>query len=119
MQIWDTAGQERYQSLGTAFYRGADCAFLVYDVTNNWSFNNLQTWRESFLSKSMVSSPESFPFMVLGNKCDLEEERTVAKEQGEEFCQGINANFLETSAKENVNVEAAFVKLAECALKRQ
>ena len=41
LQIWDTAGQERYQSLGTAFYRGADCALLVYDITNNWSFDNL------------------------------------------------------------------------------
>lgn len=49
LQIWDTAGQERYQSLGTAFYRGADCAFLVYDITNNWSFDNVTNWRNSFL----------------------------------------------------------------------
>ena len=61
----------------------------------------------------MVSVPESFPFMVLGNKCDMEEERTTSKEEAEEFCQGINVNFLETSAKDNVNVEAAFVNLAE------
>ena len=87
LQIWDTAGQERYQSLGTAFYRGADCAFLVYDITNAWSFNNLQTWKESFLAKSMVSSPESFPFMILGNKCDLADEaRAVSTAQAEEFC---------------------------------
>ena len=79
LQIWDTAGQERYQSLGTAFYRGADCAFLVYDITNNWSFDNLQNWKQSFLQKSMVSMPESFPFMVVGNKIDLESERTVDK----------------------------------------
>ena len=57
--------------------------------------------------------------MVLGNKCDLEEERQISKEQAEEFCQGINVNFIETSAKDNVNVEAAFVSLAEQALKRQ
>ena len=49
LQIWDTAGQERYQSLGTAFYRGADCAFLVYDITNNWSFDNIPNWKNSFL----------------------------------------------------------------------
>ena len=49
LQIWDTAGQERYQSLGTAFYRGADCAFLVYDITNNWSFENIPNWKNSFL----------------------------------------------------------------------
>ena len=67
----------------------------------------------------MVSAPESFPFLVLGNKCDLEEERQISNEQAEEFCQGINVNFIETSAKDNVNVETAFVTLAEQALKRQ
>ena len=49
LQIWDTAGQERYQSLGVAFYRGADCCFLVYDITNTWSFENLSNWKQSFL----------------------------------------------------------------------
>jgi Ras-related protein Rab-7A len=45
LQIWDTAGQERYQSLGTAFYRGADCCMLIYDITNLQSFENMQMWR--------------------------------------------------------------------------
>eukprot|EP00899_Mesostigma_viride_P009206 jgi/Mesvir1/18287/Mv24094-RA.1 len=49
MQIWDTAGQERFQSLGLAFYRGADCCVLVYDVNNAKSFDNLDNWREEFL----------------------------------------------------------------------
>ena len=49
LQIWDTAGQERYQSLGTAFYRGADCAFLVYDITNQWSFENVPNWKASVI----------------------------------------------------------------------
>ena len=57
--------------------------------------------------------------MVLGNKCDLSEERAISAEQAEEFSNGLNANFLETSAKDNVNVEAAFKSLAELALKRQ
>ena len=74
LQIWDTAGQERYQSLGTAFYRGADCAFLVYDITNTWSFDNVANWKNSFLQKSMVSMPETFPFMVVGNKLDMADE---------------------------------------------
>lgn len=49
MQIWDTAGQERFQSLGVAFYRGADCCVLVYDVNSVKSFDNLNNWREEFL----------------------------------------------------------------------
>lgn len=48
-QIWDTAGQERFQSLGVAFYRGADCCVLVYDVNVKKSFDNLNNWREEFL----------------------------------------------------------------------
>jgi Ras-related protein Rab-7A len=49
LQIWDTAGQERFQSLGVAFYRGADCCVLVYDVNSTKSFENLDTWRDEFL----------------------------------------------------------------------
>merc|ERR1712093_326559 len=67
LQIWDTAGQERYQSLGTAFYRGADCCFLVYDITNRKSLDQLKIWKSSFLEKSMVVQPDTFPFMVIGN----------------------------------------------------
>ena len=73
MQIWDTAGQERFQSLGTAFYRGADCCFLVYDITNKQSFDNVQVWKNSFLDKAQIVEPDSFPFMVIGNKADLSE----------------------------------------------
>lgn len=121
LQIWDTAGQERYQSLGTAFYRGADCAFLVYDITNNWSFENVPNWKNSFLQKSMVSMPESFPFMVIGNKVDLQdEERAVDRETAEKYCTTDgNMEFVETSAKDNINVEEAFHRLAVQALNRQ
>ena len=48
-QIWDTAGQERFQSLGVAFYRGADCCVLVYDVNTQKTFENLDNWRDEFL----------------------------------------------------------------------
>ncbi len=47
--MWDTAGMEHFQSLGTAFYRGADCCVLVYDVTNGKSFTSLDVWRDEFL----------------------------------------------------------------------
>ena len=72
MQIWDTAGQERFQSLGVAFYRGADCCVLVYDVTNQKSFANLDTWRDEFLIQASPRDPDSFPFVVIGNKIDME-----------------------------------------------
>merc|ERR1712097_82155 len=71
MQIWDTAGQERFQSLGVAFYRGADACILVFDLTSKKSFENLDTWREEFLVQSGPPDQDTFPFVVLGNKVDL------------------------------------------------
>ena len=70
-QIWDTAGQERYQSLGVAFYRGADACILVFDLTNLKSFQNLDRWRDDFLIQTSPEDPENFPFVLIGNKVDL------------------------------------------------
>nr|CAH8824800.1 unnamed protein product [Trichobilharzia regenti] len=77
MQIWDTAGQERFQSLGVAFYRGADCCVLVYDVTMTNTFKTLDSWRDEFLVQSSPRNPEKFPFIVIGNKCDLDNRANV------------------------------------------
>lgn len=63
IQLWDTAGQERFQSLGVAFYRGADCCVLVYDVNNSKSFETLDSWRDEFLIQASPMDPESFPFV--------------------------------------------------------
>lgn len=96
MQLWDTAGQERFQSLGVAFYRGADCCVLVYDVNSSKSFEALDGWRDEFLvqvrlprmylgieseltrDQASPHDPENFPFVVLGNKIDMEESKRMA-----------------------------------------
>ena len=74
LQIWDTAGQERFQSLGTAFYRGADACLLVYDVTDPRSLDHLESLKEEFLRNVGGGfggdGPSDFPFVVLGNKID-------------------------------------------------
>lgn len=72
MQIWDTAGQERFQSVGASFYRGADSCVLVFDVTEPNTFKNLDSLRDEFLIHANLTNPENFPFVVLGNKVDLE-----------------------------------------------
>ncbi|KAJ8608297.1 hypothetical protein MRB53_039719 [Persea americana] len=64
MQLWDTAGQERFQSLGVAFYRGADCCVLCFDVTNSKSFDTLDSWRDEFLIQASPMDPENFPFVI-------------------------------------------------------
>uniref|UniRef100_A0A5S6QXA6 Ras-related protein Rab-7a n=1 Tax=Trichuris muris TaxID=70415 RepID=A0A5S6QXA6_TRIMR len=119
MQIWDTAGQERFQSLGVAFYRGADCCVLVFDVTNPNSFKSLDSWRDEFLIQASPRDPENFPFIVLGNKIDLEN-RIVSTKRAQYWCSSKNdIPYFEVSAKEAINVEQAFQKIAQDALDRE
>jgi Ras-related protein Rab-7A len=101
LQIWDTAGQERFQSLGVGFYRGADGAILVYDITDPTSFDHLQHWKTEFLNHvgggssailndnnmmTMIGAAPPFPFVVLGNKIDKEHDRRVPQRFVEEWC---------------------------------
>ncbi|KAJ3155009.1 hypothetical protein HDU89_007199 [Geranomyces variabilis] len=121
MQIWDTAGQERFQSLGVAFYRGADCCVLVYDVNNVKSFETLDSWRDEFLLQASPRDPDNFPFVVLGNKVDMEEsKRQVSQKRAMTWCQqkgGIP--YFETSAKEAIDVEKSFQTVAKNALQQE
>src|SRR3990167_6127949 len=119
IKIWDTAGQERFQSLGVAFYRGADCCVLVYDVNVAKTFENLDSWREEFLIQAGPRDPDNFPFVVIGNKIDKENQRVVTNKRASAWCQtkgGIP--LFETSAKESINVDQAFQTIARNALKQ-
>lgn len=120
-QLWDTAGQERFQSLGVAFYRGADCCVLVYDVNNSKSFDTLDSWRDEFLVQASPMDPESFPFVVIGNKIDQEESRrTISQKRAMTYCQSKGGiPYFETSAKEAINVEQAFEVIARQALAQE
>ncbi|CAO3629290.1 unnamed protein product [Cunninghamella blakesleeana] len=113
---WDTAGQEQFQSLGVAFYRGADCCVLVYDVNNNKS-----QWHDEFLVQASPRDPDNFPFVVLGNKVDVDEsKRMVSQKRAMAFCQAKgNIPYFETSAKEAINVEQAFQTIAKNALQQE
>lgn len=120
LQIWDTAGQEKFQSLGYAFYRGADCCALVYDITNQKSFENLTKWRDGFIEHAAPQDPNSFPFVLIGNKIDREADRKVQASKAEQWCkQNGNIPYYEASAKENVSVDESFVEMAKMALKRE
>eukprot|EP00049_Salpingoeca_infusionum_P017203 m.352131 g.352131 ORF g.352131 m.352131 type:complete len:207 (+) comp16447_c0_seq1:139-759(+) len=119
MQIWDTAGQERFQSLGVAFYRGADCCVLVFDVTVPKTFETLDSWRDEFLIQASPRDPDNFPFVVLGNKVDLDS-RAISEKRANTWC--LNKGgipYFETSAKDSTNVEAAFQKIAVNALAQE
>mmetsp|Transcript_16678 Transcript_16678/g.33276 ORF Transcript_16678/g.33276 Transcript_16678/m.33276 type:complete len:211 (-) Transcript_16678:66-698(-) len=123
LQIWDTAGQERFQSLGVAFYRGADACMLAYDITNPKSFEHLDTWRQEFLVQAGPPDSDTFPFVILGNKVDKESERRVSKSKASSWCKSRGSDgsplpHMSTSAKEAVQVEAAFLEAAKMALAR-
>lgn len=114
------AGQERFQSLGVAFYRGADACVLVFDVNVAKTFENLHSWREEFLVQAGPRDPENFPFIVLGNKIDLESSRVVSQKRAQAWCQSKgNIPYFETSAKEAINVEQAFQTIAKNAMKEE
>ncbi|AOW27691.1 small GTP-binding protein domain [Candida albicans P57072] len=125
LQIWDTAGQERFQSLGVAFYRGADCCVLCFDVTNEKSLNNLTSWKDEFLVQSNVSNPQDFPFIIIGNKIDVDDSKKIPSLSKKlnnitnNQMGGLNYPVFETSAKDGVNVEAAFEVIAKMALQQE
>ena len=117
-----TAGQERFQSLGVAFYRGADACILVYDITAEKSFDQLNSWRDEFLSQASPRDPENFPFVVIGNKVDKENERRVPKSKATQWCKSKGSKpipYYETSAKDGIKVEVAFLEAAQMALHQE
>uniref|UniRef100_A0A8C1SJB8 small monomeric GTPase n=1 Tax=Cyprinus carpio TaxID=7962 RepID=A0A8C1SJB8_CYPCA len=101
LQIWDTAGQERFRTITTAYYRGAMGIMLVYDITNEKSFDNIKNWIRN-IEEHASSDVER---MILGNKCDMNDKRQVSKERGEKLAIDYGIKFLETSAKSSTNVE--------------
>eukprot|EP01120_Amphizonella_sp_Union-15-10_P011241 TRINITY_DN4717_c0_g1_i2.p1 TRINITY_DN4717_c0_g1~~TRINITY_DN4717_c0_g1_i2.p1 ORF type:complete len:188 (-),score=23.71 TRINITY_DN4717_c0_g1_i2:99-662(-) len=114
LQIWDTAGTERFRSVTTSYYRGAHGIILVYDITNQESFSNIQKW----LQEIERFGGDSVLKLLVGNKVDLVDQRTVAYETGKALADEMNLDFLETSVKACTNVEEAFVRLAR-AIKRK
>ncbi|KAM4701073.1 ras-related protein Rab-7b [Discoglossus pictus] len=114
MQIWDTGGQERFRSLISTFYKGSDGCMLVFDVTDEETFERLELWRSDFLDK--IRSPvDSFPLIILGNKIDLRN-RQVSNESAVSWCKEKNLPYFEVSAKHAINVDLAFETLAKKAL---
>lgn len=108
LQIWDTAGQERFRTITSSYYRGAHGIIVVYDVTDNESFNNVKQW----LHEIDRYACENVNKLLVGNKSDLTAKRVVSTEQGKEFADSLGIEFLETSAKTSTNVEQAFLTMA-------
>ena len=108
LQIWDTAGQERFKSVSKAYFRNAVGAILVYDITNDSSFEDLITWLNDL---QQLCNPNAF-ILLVGNKADLESSRQVGPQQAKDFADQHRLEYLETSALSGANITEAFTRLA-------
>ena len=104
IQLWDTAGQENFRSMTKIYYKNSSCAFVVYDITERETFNNLEIW----INECKKVAPETIIFVLIGNKSDLKDNRQVSYEEGETFAENNNMLFFETSAKNGDNIEKVF-----------
>ncbi|KAJ8290115.1 hypothetical protein GJAV_G00008860 [Gymnothorax javanicus] len=106
-QIWDTAGLERYRAITSAYYRGAMGALLVYDISKQLTYENVERW----LKELYEHADSDIVVMLVGNKSDLTSLRAVPTEEAKEFAERKSLLFIETSALESTNVEAAFTNV--------
>ncbi|CAL0322586.1 unnamed protein product [Lupinus luteus] len=106
-QIWDTAGQERYRAITSAYYRGAAGALLVYDVSKHITFENVERW----LNELRYHTDANTVIMLVGNKADLRRLRAVATDEAATLAERENTYFIETSARESLNVDNAFTEV--------
>ncbi|KAH3757521.1 Rab GTPase [Pelomyxa schiedti] len=117
LQIWDTAGQERFQCMTASFWKGADCCVLVFDVTDQETFNSMDQWYGAFLSSQDKTIP---PCILFGNKTDATERRIVTRQMAESWCTVTgNIPYYETSALTGNNVDNAFQTVANTILNRR
>ena len=107
LQIWDTCGQERFRNMAESYYKGGNGILLVYDITNRESFVCLKPWLIDITNKG-----NKYIYKILiGNKCDLEDQRAVTYDEGKEFANINGMDFFETSAKTTKYIKETFERL--------
>eukprot|EP01113_Clastostelium_recurvatum_P005303 TRINITY_DN12369_c0_g1_i3.p1 TRINITY_DN12369_c0_g1~~TRINITY_DN12369_c0_g1_i3.p1 ORF type:complete len:213 (+),score=31.49 TRINITY_DN12369_c0_g1_i3:82-720(+) len=109
LAIWDTAGQERFHALGPIYYRDANGALLVYDITDRDSFQKVQSWVKEL--RKMLG--DNVVLAIAGNKADLERQRVVSIEEAESYAASVGAKHFSTSAKLNKGLEDLFLDLTK------
>ncbi|TYZ59561.1 hypothetical protein PybrP1_011639 [[Pythium] brassicae (nom. inval.)] len=114
LSLWDTAGQERFHALGPIYYRDADGAVLVYDITDDESFKKVRTWVREL--RRIVG--EDIDIAIAGNKLDLQRSRKVDEDEARRYAESVGASHFNTSAKLNRGLEDVFVDLTKRMLGR-
>merc|ERR1719401_1633191 len=110
LQVWDTAGQERFHTITQQYYRNAMGVILVYDSTDQDSFNNIRRWA----AQIAAHGAEDTNRMLLGNKADFDPSmKVIDPARGQSLAEEYGMPFMETSAKSGLNVEEAFISIAD------
>lgn len=114
LQVWDTAGQERFKSISLSYYRGAHAIMLVFDLTNTNSFNKLNQWIKD-IDRNLTN--DKYKIILIGNKCENENNIVVNRDDINSFVQKYNMEYMEVSAKKNINVDLAFTRITDLVFK--
>ncbi|CAD5113022.1 DgyrCDS2224 [Dimorphilus gyrociliatus] len=112
LQVWDTAGQERFRSMAPLYYRNANAAILVFDITNRYTFDDVHVWVEEVRK----NATGHLDLILIGNKSDLEEDRQVNEKEAETYANTIGAKYLSTSALTNEGISQIFTDIGFCLL---
>ena len=115
LKIWDTAGQERFRNITTQYYKGADGIVLVYDVTDDASYEKIRDWMDQILSNTQK---DDIGLVLLGNKCDMEP-RSVTEEQGNKLAEELKISYFETSALTGQGIKEAFEQLTRDIMRKK
>lgn len=115
LAIWDTAGQERFHALGPIYYRDADAALLVYDITDHDSFEKVKNWVKEL--RKMVGN--EIVLCIAGNKVDLDRNRQVTLAEASSYAESVGATHHNTSAKLNQGIEDVFLSMAKTLIEKK
>ncbi|KAG0736307.1 hypothetical protein G6F57_007300 [Rhizopus arrhizus] len=110
LDVLDTAGQEEYSAMREQYMRNGEGFLLVYSITSRMSFDEISTFYQQICR---VKDRDYFPMVLVGNKCDLESDRQVSSQEGKDLAKRFGCQFIETSAKQKINVEEAFFEVVK------
>lgn len=119
LQIWDTAGQERFRTIISSYYRGAHAIVIVYDVTDRESFASINYW----IAEVKKYTDDDIPILLIGNKIDLDtsnyQTRKITEIEAKKYANSHRCMFVETSAKDNTNIDECFTKIVSTLIDKQ
>ena len=105
--------------MGQSFYRNSEACILVFDLTSKETFNSIENWRKDFLTSLNPNEPDKYPFILVGNKSDMKDDIKVTNEEIQAYCkEHNNMPYFATSAKDDINLEETFTKVADLAYER-